>query len=98
MNVTIAELRKQATTHTLLGTNKKENPFTVDDYGDLFVRFDGLEIKNLENGAEAVTVIFSWRGNPMYSIRIDGTQITTNTTLRIGGIEGAQRVNTLAPV
>ena len=71
-----------------------ENPFVRDDCGGVFLRFDGLEIRNSgPRDPGGVNVGFLWQGTVMCWLNLPGARIEGGAVLKLNGIEGRQRVS-----
>lgn len=69
----------------------EENPFVEEDFGGVFMRFDGLVITN--SGRDpGVDVGFLWRGTLMCRLNTQGVRLEGDDALVLRGIEGRQRV------
>lgn len=68
------------------------NPFLLEDYA-VFMRFDGLEIRNSARDPRVLDVGFLWRDNVMCLLHVEGARLQSDDELlRLRGIEGRQCV------
>lgn len=68
------------------------NAFVVSEDESVFMRFDGLRIRNHDSEPHLMVVEFMWERRVMCHLPLEGARLSNDVTLYLRDIEGRQRV------
>ena len=88
--IPLSRKTKQRFLEALQADLKESDPFETDKSGQMFVKFDEINIRN--EGKLDAEAVFSYRGKEIYYISLKDARIQDDNILTLSGLTGKMEI------